>query len=50
MVKSSFDILKANNHTKNPTSYKCFCNNLHWVHLKSKVKKINIWDQENLSG
>jgi hypothetical protein len=35
--------------TKNPTSYKRFCNNLHWVHLKSKVKQINIWDQENLS-
>jgi hypothetical protein len=25
---------------KKPTSYKCFCNNLHWVHLKSKVKRM----------
>jgi hypothetical protein len=23
---------------QNSTSYKCFCNNLHWVHLKSKLK------------
>jgi hypothetical protein len=50
MDNSSFDIKKANNHTKYPTSYKRFCNNLHWVHLESKVIKINIWDQENLSG
>jgi hypothetical protein len=40
MANSSFDIKKNNNHTKNPTSCKCFCNNLHWVHIKSKVKKI----------
>jgi hypothetical protein len=39
MANSSFDIKKANNHTKNPTSYKRFCNNLYWEHLKSKVKK-----------
>ena len=49
MANSSFDIKKANNYTKNLTSYKGFCKNIHWVHLKSKVKQINIWDQENLS-
>ena len=42
MSNSSFDIKKANNHTKNPASYKRFCNNLHWVHLLSKVKKNGI--------
>jgi hypothetical protein len=38
MANSSIDIKKANNHTKNPTLYKRFGNNLHWVHLESKVK------------
>ena len=44
MENSSFDIKKTEqSHQKNnknkTTSYKCFCNNIHWVHLKSKVKK-----------
>ena len=43
MANSAFDINKANNHTKNPTSYKSFCKNLHWVHLKSKVKTYEIF-------
>ena len=42
MANSSFDINKTNNYTKNPTSYKRLCNNLHWVHLKLKVKKNEI--------
>ena len=29
---------------KPSTLYKCFCNNLHWVHLKSKVKKKEIFE------
>jgi hypothetical protein len=44
MANSSFDIKKSEqSHQKNnknkTTSYKCFCNNIHWVHLKSKVKQ-----------
>ena len=50
MANSSFDINKTNNYTKNPTSYKRLSNNLHWVHLKSQLKKEKNWDQENLIG